>query len=184
MTYHNPNQRNKECESSTSAMPRWLLQLEEELDYRLLVRLRDGRLYLGILRSFDQFGNLFLESVYQRFTAFHPELERVCYADIYMGLLIIRGDTVMLFGRMKEDSDNVSNENIIPPIPENQTFETSCQSPPVPLSSVSPSACQMVERPLEEVTRLILEYEQSGMSNSYHKNFLWTLSDQIAEDFY
>ena len=34
----------------------------EELDKMLMVQLRDGRKVIGILRSFDQFANLVLES--------------------------------------------------------------------------------------------------------------------------
>lgn len=37
--------------------------LVEELDKLLMVQLRDGRKILGVLRSFDQFANLVLESM-------------------------------------------------------------------------------------------------------------------------
>jgi hypothetical protein len=38
------------------------ISIVEELDKRLMVQLRDGRKVIGILRSFDQFANLILES--------------------------------------------------------------------------------------------------------------------------
>jgi hypothetical protein len=38
------------------------ISIVEELDKRLMVQLRDGRKVFGILRSFDQFANLILES--------------------------------------------------------------------------------------------------------------------------
>jgi U6 snRNA-associated Sm-like protein LSm1 len=40
--------------------------LVENLDQRLLVVLRDGRQYIGVLRSFDQFSNIVLEQCVER----------------------------------------------------------------------------------------------------------------------
>jgi hypothetical protein len=40
------------------------VSIVEELDKRLMVQLRDGRKVIGILRSFDQFANLVLESTW------------------------------------------------------------------------------------------------------------------------
>lgn len=191
-------------------LPRWLLQLEEELDFKLLVRLRDGRLYLGTLRSFDQFGNLLLDGVHQRLTVFHPELKRVCYADIWLGSLIIRGDNVMLFGRIKGREEEEEEEEVLDTtgmvttasgnnadqiINGNDRNSRSNQrnnnqknnnqknddqkstSPPVPLSVIPASACEMIQLPLQEVSRLLIESQQSSSAN---RNFLW--SDFESDD--
>lgn len=137
--------------------PQWHLQLEEELDYELLVRLRDGRLYVGVLRSFDQFGNMLLDNVSQRLTAYHPEFKKMCYADLHLGSLIIRGDNMMLFGRIRDQTD-------LPPDPPTL-------SPPVPLSPIPPSSCQMLELPLDEISKLLLDGPSPDQSTS--RNFLW-----------
>ena len=41
--------------------------LVEDLDQRVLVTLRDGRHFVGIMRSFDQYGNVMLEDTYERY---------------------------------------------------------------------------------------------------------------------
>ena len=71
--------------------------LIEQLDTKVLVILRDGRHLLGTLRSLDQFSNLVLEDTYER---------HICgnkYADIYLGLYIVRGDSLVLLGEAGED---------------------------------------------------------------------------------
>jgi len=67
-------------------------QLFDELDKRLMVYLRDGRTLIGILRTVDQFGNLVL----------HQTIERIHvgkqYGDIVRGVIIIRGENIVLAG--------------------------------------------------------------------------------------
>ncbi|MCL4169487.1 UNVERIFIED_CONTAM: hypothetical protein GTU68_014486, partial [Idotea baltica] len=57
-----------------------------------MVYLRDGRTLIGILRSVDQFANLVL----------HRTIERIHvgkqYGDIDRGVIIIRGENVVLLG--------------------------------------------------------------------------------------
>lgn len=61
---------------------------------RLVVLLRDGRKLFGILRSFDQFGNLLLQDTHERF---YVDLE---YAEEYRGVFLIRGENVALVGQL------------------------------------------------------------------------------------
>lgn len=101
----------------------------EELDKLLMVQLRDGRKVIGVLRSFDQFANLVLEGEKQLVTRacvcqhdpLHdprspppplrlPSLpppgakERIIvgtqYAEVPLGVHIIRGENVVLFGEV------------------------------------------------------------------------------------
>ena len=74
--------------------------LIEQLDTRVLVILRDGRHLLGTLRSLDQFSNLVLEDTYERHIA------GTKYADIYLGLYIVRGDSLVLLGQVADDESN------------------------------------------------------------------------------
>ena len=69
---------------------------QEELDHRLLVQLRDGRSLLGTLRSFDQFANLVLEGAVERVAA------GARYADVPLGVHVVRGENVVLLGRVEE----------------------------------------------------------------------------------
>lgn len=59
-----------------------------------MVYLRDGRILIGILRSVDQFANLVL----------HRTIERIHvgkkYGDIGRGVIIIRGENVVLLGEV------------------------------------------------------------------------------------
>ena len=61
---------------------------------KLMLVLRDGRKIIGIMRSFDQFSNIVLE---------HAE-ERVVvgkrFADVPLGLYVIRGENLVLLGQI------------------------------------------------------------------------------------
>ncbi|CDI86934.1 U6 snRNA-associated Sm-like protein LSm1, putative [Eimeria praecox] len=83
-------------EIQPNAAPNWITSLEEELDKKVLVILRDGKNLIGILRSFDQYGNLMLEGCVQRI------IVNACYNDIYQGVMIIRGENILLFGAVDE----------------------------------------------------------------------------------
>uniref|UniRef100_A0A7S3UC68 U6 snRNA-associated Sm-like protein LSm1 n=1 Tax=Picocystis salinarum TaxID=88271 RepID=A0A7S3UC68_9CHLO len=66
----------------------------EELDKKVLVNLRDGRVIVGVLRSFDQFANVVLENAYERII-----VEDV-YGDIPLGVYVIRGENVVIMGEV------------------------------------------------------------------------------------
>lgn len=61
---------------------------------RLLVTLRDGRRLFGILRSYDQFGNLTLEDTIERL---YVDLE---YAEDNLGVFLVRGENIVLVGEI------------------------------------------------------------------------------------
>eukprot|EP01040_Poterioochromonas_malhamensis_P006297 gene6297-6776_t len=69
----------------------------EQIDTRLLIVLRDGRNLIGTLRSFDQYLNLVLEDTVER--VYFEDL----YAEISVGLFLLRGDNVVIFGEYDEE---------------------------------------------------------------------------------
>ena len=71
----------------------------EELDKKLLVQLRDGRKIIGFLRSFDQFANLVLESAVERIVVGN------LYAEVVLGLYVVRGENVVLLGEIDDARD-------------------------------------------------------------------------------
>lgn len=80
--------------------------LADSLDKKLLVILRDGRKLIGILRSFDQFANVVLESAVERIIV--GEL----FCDIPLGLYIIRGENVVLIGELDPTRDDLPPDMI------------------------------------------------------------------------
>lgn len=73
--------------------------LYEQLDKLVLVCLRDGRSFFGWLRSFDQYANLILDNTVERLTV------EDSYADIPIGIFVIRGENVMLLGEVDESRE-------------------------------------------------------------------------------
>ncbi|EEA08153.1 LSM domain-containing protein [Cryptosporidium muris RN66] len=94
----NSNLQSKEVESDpATSLSSWLLCLEEDLDSEIYVILRDSRQFKGIFRSFDQYGSLCLEAVYEIISNSKQE-----YTQIYLGCMIFRGDSLMLCGLIDE----------------------------------------------------------------------------------
>ncbi|KAK9102408.1 hypothetical protein Sjap_019662 [Stephania japonica] len=75
--------------------------LASYLDKKLLVLLRDGRKLMGILRSFDQFANVVLESACERV------IVGDLYCDIPLGLYVIRGENVVLIGELDLEKEEL-----------------------------------------------------------------------------
>lgn len=73
--------------------------LYEQLDKLVLVCLRDGRTFYGWLRSFDQYANLTLDNTVERLAIDN------LYADVPIGIFIIRGENVMLLGQVDEHKE-------------------------------------------------------------------------------
>ncbi|KAG8227740.1 hypothetical protein J437_LFUL008384 [Ladona fulva] len=63
-----------------------------DVDKKLMVLLRDGRVLIGILRTVDQFANLVLHRTNERI---HVGKE---YGDINRGVIVVRGENVVLYG--------------------------------------------------------------------------------------
>lgn len=66
--------------------------------------LRDGRKIIGVLRSWDQFGNLVLQDSIERIFITAEHLPRV-YADVWQGIFLVRGENTMMMGEIDLDRD-------------------------------------------------------------------------------
>ncbi|RCI14179.1 hypothetical protein L249_6076 [Ophiocordyceps polyrhachis-furcata BCC 54312] len=91
-----------------------LFDFEDGTPFRggLMVILRDGRKLIGVLRSWDQFANLILQSTTERLFAVSPnnsdpddEPQRL-YADVLHGVFLVRGENVLLLGEIDLDKDD------------------------------------------------------------------------------
>ncbi|OAA54034.1 ribonucleoprotein (LSM) domain, eukaryotic/archaea-type [Cordyceps fumosorosea ARSEF 2679] len=98
-------------------------QLLDLTDKKLMVVLRDGRKLVGVLRSWDQFANIVLQSTTERIFALLPQPEttttdtaatpapapapRGLYADIFHGIFLVRGENVLLLGEIDLDRDDL-----------------------------------------------------------------------------
>ncbi|KAI9219682.1 LSM1 protein [Blastocladiella britannica] len=67
---------------------------------RVLSVLRDGRTLIGLLRSYDQFGNLVLQDTVERIAAGD------CYSDIDRGIFIVRGENLVMVGVLDGDAED------------------------------------------------------------------------------
>ncbi|KAG5983598.1 hypothetical protein E4U55_007768 [Claviceps digitariae] len=85
-------------------------QLLDLTDKKLMVVLRDGRKLIGILRSWDQFANLVLQSTTERIFAFTSGCDAAApqgyFADIEHGIFLVRGENVLLLGEIDLDKDD------------------------------------------------------------------------------
>jgi small nuclear ribonucleoprotein (snRNP)-like protein len=68
--------------------------LAEHLDRTMMLVLRDGRMLHGTLSSYDQYGSIVLEHAKERLAA------QGKFADIDMGMYMIRGENIMLMGEL------------------------------------------------------------------------------------
>jgi len=75
-------------------------QLLDLTDKKLMVALRDGRKIIGVLRSWDQFGNLVLQDTMERIYG------QNLFADIPRGVFLIRGENVLLLGEIDLDKED------------------------------------------------------------------------------
>ncbi|TVY16924.1 U6 snRNA-associated Sm-like protein LSm1 [Lachnellula arida] len=82
-------------------------QLLDMTDKKLMVALRDGRKLIGVLRSWDQFANLVLQSTIERiFVSPSSTSETGLYADVKRGIFLVRGENVLLLGEIDLDKDD------------------------------------------------------------------------------
>ncbi|TKX24062.1 U6 snRNA-associated Sm-like protein LSm1 [Elsinoe australis] len=75
-------------------------QLLDLTDKKITAVLRDGKKFIGVLRSWDQFGNIVLESTVERIYGGQK------YAEVPRGLFVIRGENVLLLGEIDLDKDD------------------------------------------------------------------------------
>jgi len=72
-----------------------------------MVALRDGRKLIGVLRSWDQFANLVLQSTIERiFVPPSSTSKPGLYADVKRGIFLVRGENVLLLGEIDLDKDD------------------------------------------------------------------------------
>ncbi|KAF8455906.1 hypothetical protein BGX38DRAFT_115304 [Terfezia claveryi] len=75
-------------------------QLLDLTDKKLLVSLRDGRKFIGVLRTWDQYANLVLQNTVERI------IVDDMYCDIKRGVFIVRGENVLLLGEIDLDKED------------------------------------------------------------------------------
>ena len=89
------------------------ISLLDQLDKKMLLWLRDGKVLVGYLRTIDQFANLVL----------HNTVERIhvdnYYGDIERGIYLVRGENVVLAGEV----DEVKRPNNLIQVPVDQILE-------------------------------------------------------------
>jgi U6 snRNA-associated Sm-like protein LSm1 len=77
--------------------------LSDQLDKRVMIVLRDGKKLIGMLRSYDQFANMVLESTVERIVVGDQ------FGDLPLGLYMVRGENVVLMGEVDEDKERTQN---------------------------------------------------------------------------
>ncbi|RMJ21182.1 Small nuclear ribonucleoprotein [Aspergillus sp. HF37] len=81
-------------------------QLLDLTDKKLVLVLRDGRKLIGVLRSWDQFGNLVLQDTIERLYVAN------LYADVPRGIFLVRGENVSLLGEIDLDREDELPPNL------------------------------------------------------------------------
>ncbi|CCG81880.1 U6 snRNA-associated Sm-like protein LSm1 [Taphrina deformans PYCC 5710] len=77
------------------------------VDKKMVLVLRDNTKLFGVLRSFDQYGNLVLQDSYQRIYVDES------YADVPKGVYLVRGENVVLMGELDiDEEDNIKQTRI------------------------------------------------------------------------
>ncbi|CAH7689633.1 domain-containing protein [Phakopsora pachyrhizi] len=87
--------------------------LVDIVDKKIIVVLRDGRKFIGVLRSYDQFANLVLQDSMERIhvgIGTDPNNPLGKYADFWKGIFIIRGENVVLIGEIDLDKEDEAIE--------------------------------------------------------------------------
>eukprot|EP00389_Voromonas_pontica_P001826 GDKH01002736.1.p2 GENE.GDKH01002736.1~~GDKH01002736.1.p2 ORF type:complete len:97 (+),score=19.77 GDKH01002736.1:123-413(+) len=74
--------------------------LESLVDQNIAVVTSDGRVFLGILKGFDQQTNIIIDSCSERI--FH---EDAGVEQVALGLYVIRGDSIAVVGEVDEEVD-------------------------------------------------------------------------------
>ncbi|UVC54282.1 U6 snRNA-associated sm-like protein [Theileria orientalis] len=74
--------------------------LEQYIESNVFVISVDGRVFVGVLKGFDQLTNLVLYNCLER--VYHPEAP---VEELELGVYILRGDNVVLVGEVDLDID-------------------------------------------------------------------------------
>ncbi|CDO94757.1 unnamed protein product [Kluyveromyces dobzhanskii CBS 2104] len=90
------------------------------VDRKIFVLLRDGRMFFGVLRTFDQYANLILQHTVERI---YIERENK-YGECDRGVFMVRGENVVMLGEVdidKEDAPLRSMERV--PFEEAESYK-------------------------------------------------------------
>ncbi|KAK1443568.1 hypothetical protein BgAZ_204440 [Babesia gibsoni] len=71
----------------------WIWVVEDELGSLIWVSLRDETHYVGIFKSFDQYGNIMLTDTVKKLVVNSKRM----FSDVYCGNMIIRGESIAYF---------------------------------------------------------------------------------------
>ena len=78
------------------------------IDKKVMTILQDGSIYIGFLRTFDQYGTILL----------HKTIERIYiesdYGEIPLGVFLIRSDNIVLIGEIEPDKEYPVGLNLLP----------------------------------------------------------------------
>uniref|UniRef100_A0A3B0MKI1 U6 snRNA-associated Sm-like protein LSm1 n=1 Tax=Theileria annulata TaxID=5874 RepID=A0A3B0MKI1_THEAN len=80
-------------ESELDPTPHWICSLEDELGSLIWVTLRDDTFYVGLFKSFDQFGNIVITDAVKKIVL----NDKKSFSDIYCGYTVIRGESISYF---------------------------------------------------------------------------------------
>merc|ERR1712046_418886 len=72
---------------------------------------------IGIMRSFDQFANLVLEHAFERV------IVEKRFADVPLGLYVIRGENTVLLGQIDEAKDKHATEELLEHVSVEEVLE-------------------------------------------------------------
>ena len=78
------------------------------VDRKIFVLLRDGRMFFGVLRTFDQYANLILQHTVERI---YIEGENK-YGECDRGVFMIRGENVVMLGEVDIDKEDIPLESM------------------------------------------------------------------------
>ena len=96
----------------------------------VLIEILDGRHLIGTLRSFDQYGNMVLESARERHYIENQ------FADVPLGLYIVRGENVVLLGEIDlEREKQIQAQGILKKISEEEYLKLKASLPPAQTKS-------------------------------------------------
>ena len=78
------------------------------VDKKVMAELKDGSIYIGFLRTFDQYGTVVLHKTIERI---YIESE---YGEIPLGVFLIRSENIVLIGEIDSVNEYPNKLNLIP----------------------------------------------------------------------
>ena len=78
------------------------------VDKKIMAVLKDGSIYIGFLRTFDQYGTIVLNKTVERIYI------RSEYGEIPLGVFLIRSENIVLIAEIDTPNEYPENLNLIP----------------------------------------------------------------------